>query len=252
MSISSRFKKIKSLFDKLKLDEETESVEKLIPFDKIASEVKSQIYKNMDKLGDRVLVPNIISIYMSKTDRRKRLDRENILIEELEKALTPFIMENEKEFKSEWLDIQVQTDDKLDEGNFYVEVSINRIDEEKEPEIISEKARLKEETGERKLTIEITHGLKKEEYVPEKNEIIIGRSEDADITLEDPQKLISRYHCTIYIDEIAVSVVSTGANGTFLKKSGATELERLEDNKKNELENGDTLKIENYFLMLKK
>lgn len=251
MNISGRFKKIKSVFDKLKLDEEPESAEKLIQFDKIASAVKSQIEKNMDKLGERVLVPNVINIYMSKQDRRKRLDRENILIEELEKGLLSFIMENEKEFQKEFMDIQILTDDKLNEGDFYVEVSINRMDGEKEPEVISEKARLEEEVREGNLIIEITHGLKKEEYIPDKNEIIIGRSEEADIVLEDPKKLISRYHCTIYIDGKNMNIVSTGANGTFLKKEETVELERLPDGKKYEIKTGDTLKIEDYYLKLK-
>ena len=250
MKISRIFKKLKGAVDKIKLDGSTEPPEKLIPFENIADSVKTEIKKGVDRLGDRILVPNVITIYLSKSDRRKRLDRENILIDEIKKYILPYCREFEEGFLPEILDVQVNTDEKLKEGEFYTEVSIYRVDAEHESNIVSELFRIEDESGEGIYYIEVYRGTERSEYKPEKSEILIGRSKDADIVLEDPDKLISREHCRLYFEEEGIFVFSSGVNRTFLKKGEDGDISVIPQSEKVRIKTGDTLKIEDYYLKI--
>jgi len=250
MSSAKFFKNIGRFLDKLKLDDNKEKIH-LIPFDDIVLCIKNEIKKGIDQLGDKTLVPNVINIYMSKPDKRKRLDREDIMIEELKKEIVPYCVQYEENFSKEILEIYINTDEKLTQGEFYVEASINRMNEKKELEILSEQLNL-EESRKEKIYIELVRGTYKKEIPLDKNEYTIGRSEDADIKLEDPEKVISRVHCTIRFEDNKIFVISSGSNGTFIKSAESTELIRLPDEEKIEIYCNDILKIENYYLKLKR
>jgi hypothetical protein len=252
MKISKIFKKLAGAIDKMKLDDSTEPPEKLIPFEDIVDSVKNEIKKGVDRLGDKVLVPNVIKIYLSKTDRRKRLDRENILIDEIKKDILSFCREFEEGFLPETFDIQVKTDEKLSEGEFYTEVSIYRVDASSESDIVSELFRMEDDSAEGIYIIEVIRGTERSEYKPEKSEILIGRSKEADIVLEDPDKLISRKHCRLCFEEEGIFVFSSGMNKTFLKKGEDGDIFLIPQSENVKIAVGDTLKIEDYYLKIVK
>ncbi|MFV0492498.1 MAG: type VI secretion system-associated FHA domain protein TagH [Pseudorhodobacter sp.] len=75
--------------------------------------------------------------------------------------------------------------------------------------------------------------------------LTIGRTEDNDVVLPDPERIISKNHCAIEDDNGDVTVIDFSANGTFLNEF-RNPLGRV----RTPLNDGDVLKIGTYELVI--
>jgi predicted component of type VI protein secretion system len=76
--------------------------------------------------------------------------------------------------------------------------------------------------------------------------IVIGRGEDADWSLEDPDCLLSRRHCLVSAADGFVTVTDVSSNGVFLDDAG----ERCERGRPIALREGQTLRLGDYIIVL--
>jgi len=109
-----------------------------IPFSKISQKLKFAIEENIDEIGKKVVIPNRFKIFFSQFDRNMRCDVEDILKSELEEELYNISKEwNNRNIENFY--VEIQSDDYLKPGDFYIECSLDRSISKMEKNKISEK-----------------------------------------------------------------------------------------------------------------
>ncbi|MFC1477232.1 FhaA domain-containing protein [candidate division KSB1 bacterium] len=100
---------------------ENENGSARIPFEYIADKLRSVVRAGSDKLGKRVVVPNIYVLYFSFEDRAYRRHTEHLLIEEL----TDVVREETNRIKgaigNSDISVTVNSDENLEQGHFYID-----------------------------------------------------------------------------------------------------------------------------------
>lgn len=74
----------------------------------------------------------------------------------------------------------------------------------------------------------------------------IGRDSSADWVIHDPERALSRKHCTVRATGVGVSVLDTSANGTFVDDRG----ERIASDANTLVAPGESIRIGNYRLIV--
>ncbi len=97
------------------------------------------------------------------------------------------------------------------------------------------------------LSLKITsyHRLtpgQQEVFQPHSDSFTIGRSDENDWAIPDPQRFLSGVHCRIHCEGDRYYITDTSTNGVFLNGSDT----RLERNETVELSHGDKIRIGDY------
>ncbi|MDP3175888.1 MAG: type VI secretion system-associated FHA domain protein TagH [Phenylobacterium sp.] len=77
-------------------------------------------------------------------------------------------------------------------------------------------------------------------------QIVVGRDEDADWTIEDPNRTISRRHCVVTLDADGLNVRDTSANGVFLGRSAT----RVPADESVPVTDGDTFRLGEFMMLV--
>lgn len=75
-------------------------------------------------------------------------------------------------------------------------------------------------------------------------EMLIGRGEDADWVLDDPERLLSRHHCSVKVTDGSATVTDLSANGVFLDDDA----ERCARGEDVPLRSGQVLRLGDYLI----
>ena len=78
-----------------------------------------------------------------------------------------------------------------------------------------------------------------EVFQPQSDSFTIGRSDENDWAIPDPQRFLSGVHCRIHSEGDRYYITDTSTNGVFLNGSGT----RLERNETVDLSQGDKIRI---------
>ncbi|MFC1492559.1 FHA domain-containing protein [candidate division KSB1 bacterium] len=90
------------------------------------------------------------------------------------------------------------------------------------------------------LVIKVIDGNETALYNVDKDEIVIGRSDKADIRLPDDDYIVSRQHAVLKFSDDKIEIIPKGSNGTWLND------EELELENPIPVEFGDVIKIKDY------
>ena len=126
MTLNNFFEAFKSfLLNLSNFDKSGFSKSRKIPFSKISQKLKCAIEENIDEIGKKVVIPNRFEIFFSQFDRNMRRDIEDILKSELEEELYNLSKEwNNRNIEHFY--VEIQSDDDLKPGEFYIECSLDR------------------------------------------------------------------------------------------------------------------------------
>ena len=239
-----------------------------IPFSKISRELKNTIMENIDEIGKKVLIPNRFRIFFSRFDRTQRENVEDILKCELEEELQNIAREFDNNNDS--FSVEICTDEKLGQGKFYIDCSLQRKVYKPQRTLIEDETnRISEEgmkflpliSGEATNIIENTRDSKKKNksffvmkisfrdrakyFDLEDRFYTIGRSERCDICLESADHTISRRHIELFFENGRVFMKPLGINGTYKNRV------KLELGRQIEICANDRIKVGEYSLEIK-
>ncbi|MFQ6112946.1 MAG: FhaA domain-containing protein, partial [bacterium] len=103
-----------------------------IPFKEISKKLKEVMKQNVDVVGRKIVVPNYYAIHFSETDRKARLEVEDVLCDELREELFHEMRKiNPEQSKREVL-IEIKTDSSLEKGQFRIVHHIRKPTQEEE------------------------------------------------------------------------------------------------------------------------
>ncbi len=265
------------------LDDESEGAENQakendrIPYKEISKKLKEVMKQNVDVVGRRILIPSYYAIYFNELDRKRRVDVENVLCDELKEELFPEMRKINPEQNKREITIEIKTDSSLERGQFRIIHGMKKptAEEEKEKivkieptvpeppvdvesdfkETIIEQApqpitddeqvtiiRKPESAVQYKLVVDSGEDTKEVNFT--KDTISIGRGSKDDVILPSPDYAISRSHAVIEVRDGECYLTSLGINGTSLNG------EELELKKEVQITPGDEIKIMHFTLKL--
>ncbi len=261
------------------LDDERESANALsgekdrIPYKDISKKLKEVMKQNVDVVGRRIIIPGYYAIYFNETDRKRRIEVEDVFCDELKEELYHEMRKINPEQNKRDLFVEVQTDPALHDGQFRIDYHIKKLgagdkikDEapvqtpgiekeidyqqtviEQSPAPITDDQQttvMQRSTANVLYTLLVDSGEEKLEIDISKKIISIGRGSKDDVSLQSQDFSISRSHAVITVKDGDYYITPSGINGTFLNG------QELELNKEVSISAGDEIKIMNYTLKI--
>jgi len=224
-----------------------------IPFKFLDEKIIETIKTKKDKLGNRLILPDIVILKFSPLDRAYRKNVEGILCEELKISVNKTISRWKNGNEDYNVEVIVDTDKSLENGEFYVECKFNDIHSLKKnnkvsiypysrndlsrtfiPPVSQESQKnndlintlMAPGTHPRRIP-KISKEVCKLTIKDNKGERIfyltaglynIGRGNDSDIQLDSSDKLLSRSHLKLVVKERGITMTMRGKNGGKVNK----------------------------------
>lgn len=247
-----------------------------IPFKDISQKLKEIMKQNVDVVGRRIFIPSFYIIYFNETDRKLRMEVEDVVCDELKEELFHEMRKINPEQNKRDVVIMVQVDAALAEGQFRIEHHIKKPDDaekirrEAQPvsasmpedesdfqQTLVEKPVAQMPDDDQKTVVQkleekilyrlvVDSGEGMREQAVSKEMISIGRGSKDDVVLQSPDFSISRTHATITFSNGNMFITPSGVNGTVLNG------QELELNEPAPISPGDEIKIMNYKLRIQK
>ncbi|MBN1996624.1 DUF3662 domain-containing protein [candidate division KSB1 bacterium] len=269
--------KVKGIWKRVSdLEDETDSTDspsknkKRIPYKDISQKLKEVMKQNVDVVGRKIIIPAYYTIYLNETDRKLRIEVEDVLCEELKEELYHEMRKINPEQNKRELLITVQTDSTLPDGQFRIEHHIKKpeasekiikeqnFEQASGPEnegdyqqTVVEQTPAQTPDDEQKTVVQkvgtnvlyrllVDSGEEKREIEITKETTTIGRGTKDDICLQSPDYSISRSHAIITLHADILNIRAQGINGTLLNG------QELELNRETRISAGDEITILNY------
>ena len=247
-----------------------------IPYKDISKKLKEIMKQNVDVVGRKIIIPCYYIIYFNESDRKMRIEVENIVSEELKEELFHDMRKINPEMNKRELFIAIATDAELSEGQFRIEQHIKKpeienkiiendipiqepnfdnesdfqqtVIEQAIPDLIDEESTVIMQKSSSNIVYKllVDSGTDKQELEITKNIILIGRGNIDDVKLHSTDFSISRSHISISVKDNNYFLIPSGINGTLLNG------QELELNKEVRITVEDEIKIMNYSLRILK
>lgn len=245
-----------------------------IPYKDISKKLKEVMKQNVDVVGRKIIIPGYYAINFSESDRKMRIEVEDVLCEELKEELYHEMRKINPEQNKRDLQIELKTDPDLDAGAFSIDFHVKKpetgetaSDEsagvhpsaeesamdyqatvvEQQVEDLSDDAQtvvVPRAQDKVRYKILVDSGEEKKEIDVVKETISIGRSSKDDVKLSSPDFSISRSHAVISVREGNYYITPSGINGTLLNG------EELTLNEETAFSAEDEIRILNYTLVI--